>query len=71
MRFLPFLPNLLLCKSWMGSDGGRYSCGGTDSGTFTSPVSYNLLLISLNVVNKCCMKASCQHLAGNGPNSLS
>ena len=45
---------------------GICSCGGTDSGAYASPPSYPAYLLSLNVVNECCMKslrpASCWKL---------
>ena len=49
-------PHPLLCKSW-GVVAVVGSCGGTDSGTSTSPPSYPVFPISLNVMNKYCAKS--------------
>ena len=32
-------------------------CGGTDSGTSTSPLSYPVSPLSVNALNECCMKS--------------
>ena len=50
-------PNLLLCKSWVGSGGTVGCCWGTDSGTSASPPSYPVFPLSMNVMNECCMKS--------------
>ena len=47
------------------------SCSGTDRGTQASPPFYPVFLLSLNVVNECCMKTSGQLHAGIGLSRLS
>ena len=74
LRF--FLPTFLPPSSCSVRAGGWRvvvvgGFDGTDSPTSTSPPSYPVFPLSMNVVNQYCVKSSGQLLAGNGLSSLS
>ena len=66
-KVLPYFSPLTFCSLWVEGIVVVGSRAGTDSGTYASPPSYPVFLLSLNVVNECCVKASGQLLPGNGP----